>query len=209
VAGSDAILGVSLSLKHLLEERSPVWVANTTPTVNLVFPHQIAKGISGAAGGYTICLYRVSITTSHRNQPPRTDAAGILHNPSVPLDLHYLITPWASSPDTQQRMLGWLVRELEDSRLFHGEPINALLPPSPAGTGSTCFTPGELVEVGFESLPLTEVFNLWDKLRQQLPPSVAYTARMVMIDSSVVIQEGQQVRTREFRLGGMPNEGAP
>src|SRR3954462_5144611 len=57
--------------------------------------------------GFSLMLYRVGVNASLRNLPPRRDAQGQRIRPSLPLDLFYMLTPWAKSADMQQLMLGW------------------------------------------------------------------------------------------------------
>jgi hypothetical protein len=44
---------------------------------------------------------------------------------------------------------------------------------------------------------------LWDKAKATLPVAMGYTARMLLIDSEVLISEGPPVREREFAMAGV------
>src|SRR5262245_35096445 len=59
--------------------------------------------------GISLYLFRAVPTASRRNLPPRRAPDGRLLRPSLPFDLHYLITPWGRSAGVQHRLLGWAV----------------------------------------------------------------------------------------------------
>src|SRR4051812_41882566 len=64
--------------------------------------------------GFAVLLYRVTINGSVRNLAHRRTPEGRRFRPSLPLDLHYTITPFATDAERQHRMLGWVMRALED-----------------------------------------------------------------------------------------------
>src|SRR5690242_5932387 len=55
-------------------------------------------------------LYRVEISPARRHLPPRVQPDGKRRRPPLAIDLHYLLTPCATSPQTQQWLLGWCIR---------------------------------------------------------------------------------------------------
>jgi hypothetical protein len=42
----------------------------------------------------------------------------------LPLDLQYMITPWAEDTELQLRMLGWVMRMLEDQSTLSASHLN-------------------------------------------------------------------------------------
>ncbi len=72
-----------------------------------------------------ICLYlhRITPGSNVRNLPPRVATDGRRFRPSVPVDLHYLLIPWARDAFKQHRLLGWAIRVLEDTRVLHDSDI--------------------------------------------------------------------------------------
>lgn len=191
MATHDAIYGVSNSIKSLLIDSYPsAW---GTPQVDLVHPTAISGGIGDRKNGFTISLYRVSVSGTQRPQTPRrSEKDGKLYRPSRLVDLHYLITPWANAVDRQHQMLGWLITVIEDMEALSSALLNRNL------ADPHTFGPTESVQLGIEALPLTEHFNLWDKLRNGFPPSVTCVARMVALDSMRPIEEAALVHTRKF-----------
>lgn len=142
--------------------------------------------------GFSLYLWRVSISQSRRNLPPRRLPDGRVFRPSLPLDLHYLLTPWADDPGTQQRMLGWAMRVIEDVTVFPASVLN--FGPSEINT----FAAQEAVELICDPLALNDHFNLWDKLKTKMQTSMTYQARNILIDSQRTVTEGDLVQTRIF-----------
>lgn len=145
--------------------------------------------------GATIYLYRINANASCRNLPPRKDADGKTFLPSLPLDLYFLITPWAPMPDAQNVVLGWIMRVLEDTHhmpatlLNHGQP------------GQNVFFPNESIELIFDPLPLSDMSILWENLKtEKILPSVTYVVRGLLIDSYIELPVGKSVQTRDMDM---------
>lgn len=190
MATFDAIYGLSTAIKSLLEDNYPRnW---GTPLVKVVQPTSISGNIPDGKEGFTVSLYRVSVSGTQRPQTPRRDKNGKLYRPSRLVDLHYLISPWAQSTDKQHQMLGWLITLIEDKGTLSSALLNQKL------ADPQTFGLLESVQLGFESLPLTEHFSLWDKLRNGFPASATCVARMVALDSMLPIAEPEAVHIRKY-----------
>lgn len=191
MATFDAIYGLSTAIKSLLEDNAPsAW---GTLTCSVVQPTAVSSGIGADKEGFTVSLYRVSVNGTQRSQAPRRDERdGKLYRPSRLVDLHYLITPWAKSTEKQHQMLGWLITLIEDKGNLSSAMLNQKL------ANPNTFGLLESVQLGFESMPLTEHFNLWDKLRTAFPSSLTCVARMVALDSMLLVDEGVAVQTRKY-----------
>lgn len=144
--------------------------------------------------GFTLLLYGVGINATLRNLPPRVTPDGARYRPSLPLDLHYLLTPWAADVGTQQRLLGWAMRQLEDTTILPAGVLNRYL------KETDVFRADETVELVSEPLGAADFANLWDKLKPRMQTSVTYVARMVLIESDIRIIEGPAVQTRVFDI---------
>lgn len=145
--------------------------------------------------GITIYLYLVTANTTRRNMPPRISPNGKRTRPPLPLDLHFLITPWSISADTQLSFLGWAMRVLDDTPIIAANYLNYDFP------GKEVFHPEETVELLFNPIPIQDMAPLWEDLHQvKMMPSVTYVARLVPIESEEEVSEGAPVQTREFDL---------
>lgn len=192
MATFEAIYGLSSAIKNLLEENCPAeWGA---PIVSVVQPTEISMPSSATNGSYsfTICLYRISVSGTQRPQTPRRDEQGRLFRPSRLVDLHYLITPWSTSIESQHKMLGWLINLIEDRGTLSSAHLNN------KHIKPDIFGVLESVQLSFEPMPLTEHFNLWDKLRNGFPASATCVARMVALDSMRPIDEPELVKIRKL-----------
>jgi len=145
--------------------------------------------------GFSLCLYHVSINASRRNFPPRRSIDGRRYRPSLPVDLHYLLTPWAVDPERQQRMLGWSMRFLEDLGTLPAGLLNHYI------KETDTFRADEAVDIVCDPLALTDYLNLWDKLKPKKETSVTYAVRMVLLDSVIESPEFGPVQTRELQTG--------
>lgn len=150
--------------------------------------------------GLSLYLYRVTVNVSRRNLPPTVTPQGRRMRPPIPLDLHYLLSAWGQSYDTQHRLIGWAIRELENTPVIPAGVLNS------TGPEADVFRPEETVEIICDPLPLGDMINLWETLKPKSnrPLSVNYVARMVAIESRVEIQEYAPVQTREFDYGKGP-----
>ena len=144
-----------------------------------------------------ICLYlhRVTPANNIRNLPPRLAPNGKRYRPSLSLDLHYLLIAWARDAVKQQRILGWAMRELENTPLLHASLLNQ------HGPEQDTFDASESVDLIMDTLPILEMGAIWEVARHHMQPSVPYIARMVRIDSDIEITEAGPVQTRVFGAG--------
>lgn len=144
--------------------------------------------------GFSIFLYRVSVNASVRNRPPRRTPDGRRLRPSLPVDLNYLITPWAEDSGRQQRMLGWSMRFLEDQGVLSAAHLNHYV------AETDTFAPSEGIEVVCDPLSLQDYLTIWDRLRPRLPPSATYSLRMLALDSEIEMGSDVLVQTRTFDM---------
>jgi len=142
--------------------------------------------------GLSLYLYHVAPNATRRNLPPRVSPDGRRYRPPLPVDLHYLLTPWARTAEMQQRLLGWSMRELDDMAILPAGVLNHYV------TETDTFRSDETVELVLESLSLQDIVNIWDVFKPNLQISVAYVARLIAIESQVQIPDAGLVQTREF-----------
>lgn len=148
--------------------------------------------------GISILLYRVLVSAVPRVLSYEVDALGRRKLPPLPVDLCYLFTPWGKTAAAQQRLLGWLMRTLEDSANLNAGLLNHY------GGPEIIFGEEESVTLTPEALPLAEMANLWDVLKPNAHPSVAYLARMVHLETQREPVIGEPVQTREFQYAQVP-----
>lgn len=152
----------------------------------------------GTDQGFSLFLYRVTVNGSLRTFPPRIAPDGRRYKPSLPLDLHYLITPWAKDVERQQHLLAWCMRTLEDTPIL---PTGLLNHSAHSDSKHEAFRPNETIELICDPLSLQDMINLWENLGNKLQTSITYITRMVMVDSDLTLDDGRLVQTRDLGYG--------
>lgn len=187
-----AIEAAGAAIAGLIKERYPRDEFGASLTVSTVQVSEVEEGLKN--DGIGICLWRVTVNGQRRARGPRIDAFGNRFKPSLPLDLSFLVIPYATTAGKQARMLGWVMRALEDAGPLTAAQLNFYLPES------DIFAPDEDVDLVCDPLALADYLTLWDRFKQ-LPPAANYLMRMLLIDSLDAVSDGQPVTTREFVVG--------
>lgn len=147
--------------------------------------------------GVSLFLYRVTLNSVQRTPPARPAPGGRLRRSQLPLDLHFLMTPWAKEASLdaslEQLILGWMMRTLEDTPVLPAGILNTVIP--------GVFDTDETVEIVVGQLTNEEMFRIWDVLPISYQISVPYIARIVRIDSELDRQEDGPILTRELDFG--------
>jgi hypothetical protein len=186
-----AIAATSVALLGLMQDRYPRDEFGTALDFKVFQGKDFEAGMSE---GFSLYLYRVAIGTSVRNLSTRRDVNGNRYRPSLPVDLFYLMSPWAADGEKQQRMLGWSMRFLEDLAVLGAGELNHYV------AETDTFGPEESAEIICDPLALADYVNVWDKLKPKMPPSMTYVVRMVNLDSQMRI-ERSLVQTRVLDMG--------
>lgn len=109
MATYDGIAAVSKAIIGLLDDARDSFPHQPAPKFKLFHASDFDDPKSADGGftlpGVSLCLYRVALNTSMRNAPRQLRADGHTYRAPLPLDLYYLLTPWASSVEMQQRLL--------------------------------------------------------------------------------------------------------
>jgi Pvc16 N-terminal domain len=195
VARRYAITAVGNAILDLLRDSLPKDEFGTLP-FPLLQSVDLQKGLTGEGVG--LYLYRIGVNGTRRNLPPRVDANGKRYRPSLPLDLYYLLVPWAASAERQQLLLGWAMRTLENTPILPAGLLNQ------HGPRHDIFAANETVELVCDPLNLQDLQNVWEGLKPSVPLTVAYVARMVALDSDVEMVDAPPVQSRGFDHGKGP-----
>ena len=146
--------------------------------------------------GVSVYLYRVTYNTNRRNLPARKELNGERFKPSVPLDLHFLVTAWARTAEQQWALLAWAIRAIEDTPVLPAGLLNQNAGSDAGGVPQDVFGEDESVELVGETLSLQDVVNIWEIAKHNQQPSVSIIARSVLIDSLMEMPEARSVQTR-------------
>jgi len=192
MATHRAFAATSAALLGLIGERYPRADFGSSLELQL---YQAKDFESPMNEGFSIFLYRVTVNGNVRNLGQRRAADGTRFKPSLPLDLHLLLTPWAQDAERQLRMLGWAMRFVEDLGILGAGQLNHYI------AETDTFRPDETVELIADPLALADYLNLWDKWKHKMPTSMTFVARVLMLDSDIAIEDGALVQTRRFAAG--------
>jgi uncharacterized protein DUF4255 len=119
----------------------------------------------------SVFLYRVDFNKTMR---AGWSAVGNIDGRAhLPLDLHFLLTPWSENAESELRILGRAMQALETTPIFGGP----LLDPSGG------FAPNESVQIILEEISTEAVMRTFDSLPTDYKLSVPYIARVLRIES--------------------------
>lgn len=145
--------------------------------------------------GVSLYVYRVLISSTQRTSPPRPRDDGLVNRRQLPVEVSFLLTPWAASASMELEILGWMMRALEDYPIMPSGLLNTPV--------DGVFKPDEYVELVACQLPNEEVFRIWEVIPGDYRLSAPYIARTVRIESEITTAEGIPVLTRELEYGAL------
>jgi hypothetical protein len=192
MATHRALAAASAALLGLIGERYPR--ADFGPALELQL-YQAKDFESPMNEGFSIFAYRLTVNGNVRNLGHRRAGDGTRFKPSLPLDLHLLLTPWSQDAERQLRMLGWAMRFVEDLGILGAGQLNHHI------AETDTFRADETVELIADPLALADYLNVWDKWKNKMPTSMTYVARVLTLDSEIATDEGALVQTRRFDRG--------
>lgn len=172
MADYTAIFSVGNSLANYLQANYPSDLKTAFPaSFQLVASAQIAdEDQTNLDKVVSLLLHRITINENCRSATRLQDIQN--RQPSLFLDLHYLITYWGSDPRAEQTILAWTMLQLQSTPILD----NSIL--SPAST----WGPDEVVQIVPADLSLEDILRIWDALGPKYRLSVSYIARIVRID---------------------------
>jgi hypothetical protein len=184
MASFHSIASAALSVQRLLNacftEEPPV-DGSTSRAVLVTTDDWKREAVNGAdpripGTGVSIFPYRMDL---NRVMRPAWSAVGSLDGRGhLPLDMHFLITPWAELPENELRVLGKAMQCLEAIPILSGPLLEA------SGGWAT----GDAVQVVLGEITTEEIMRTFDSLPHDYKLSVPYIARVVRIDTSAQAQ---------------------
>jgi hypothetical protein len=203
VAEHKAIAGVSATLRNLLSGYMEEMQQNNAD-VTLVPPDEEPDGVGPRR--VNLYLWRVTENAHLKNQDlPGPPGASKPPLPPLPLELHYLLTPYAESPGERQELLGDAMGVLHDYPVLTDEgPARSGI----SGGGSSEPVLDQRVREEFDRLKITldaldpeQLSSLWTSFTVPYRLSAAYSVSVIRIES--------RRPTRTPGLVGEPSEPVP
>jgi len=193
MAGTNAIAATTDAIVALLGRAARDTRAFATLPVSRGQSDDLQQALGDATpASLSVFLRRVSVSPARHNVPYRVDDDGRRLLPPIPLDLYYLVIPFAGEARMQQRLLGWAVRVLADTPILPSALLND------NGWDGT-FADDETVELAWAPLGTTEEQDAWQLAQANQQPSASYVARTVAIESQQTFDEHAPVQTTDLR----------
>jgi len=176
VANLSSISAAGKSIERLLTaafSEPPVPVENQTTKAFLIRTEdfdQTSNSTIIRRPALSIFLYRVDF-----NKTMRAAWSGVTYHDGLahlPLDLHFLLTPWAENAESEHAILGRAMQCLDSNPILSGPLLH------PAGE----WAPNESVHLVMEEISTEAVMRTFDSLPSDYRISVPYIARVVRLD---------------------------
>jgi hypothetical protein len=173
MADFRAIKSVGDSLVSYLKGTYPTVNDFPSCTPSLISSGELADENSVVEPALTLYLYRIGVNEHLRNRGP-------VHGPSdarapLSLDLHYLLTVWAKTPDDEQLLMGWALRQLHALPVLDASSLSA----------DGGWDPGDVVHLIPTEISHEDMMRIWDALTPAYRLSFPYIARVVRIDAEI------------------------
>jgi hypothetical protein len=133
----------------------------------------------------SLFLHRLTINEHVRNNNLLPSTA--YGSAPLALDLHYLMTAWATSALNEQAILAWAMQRI------HQRPVLDVSSLSPADWNAE-----DRVQVLPTDLTTEDIMRIWDSLQPSYRLSVAYVVRVVRIDPVEEEEEAAPVVATRF-----------
>lgn len=188
------IENTSATLVRILQNHVDRVLANLHVSVQTASAESFEGLASVGKPTITVFLYRVIENPELRNAPRTRLADGTERRQPMVLELCYLVTPWGSRPNTnlstdetasleEHRMLGAVFQAFYD----HAEIGKANLYEDPDPSAPRVWNATDTIQLVLESLSIDEMYRIWDASDQGYRLSAAYRARVLALESEVVI----------------------
>jgi hypothetical protein len=213
-----AIASVTAVLRNLLNnglvDKDPAGTLGDF-SVTALPPDRILKDKpESEANQLNLFLYRVTPNSGWRNAglPSRAPGGELLTNPPLALDLHYLLTAYATENLGAEILLGYAMQVLHETPLLGRDAIRAALAGNGAGPVSGQVLPPALRTLSaaeladqFEMLKITpefmnteEMSKLWSALQTHYRPTAVYQVSVVLIEGKKPTRPTLPVRERNL-----------
>ena len=177
MAAYSAIAAASKSLERLLTQRFATDRPVPAPAVTraaLVRTDDFDLGGQTVIKPPVLTLFLVRVEVNRVMRAGWSAVGAVTERSHLPLDLHFLLTPWAANAEYEQRILGSAMRCLEDTPILSGPLLDTSHAPGWATEDALHVTPGDLGADG--------IMRIWDTLDADYRLSVPYLARIIRID---------------------------
>jgi hypothetical protein len=212
VSNALAISGVTAVLQSLLNVvyNSPPAVLGSV-TVSAIAPDIVQSILGGGPNPklqVNLFLHQVTPNAAWRNvglASVAPDGSTRLQNPPLALDLHYLLTAYASEDTQAEALLGFAVLMLHENPVLPRSQIKTVLNSLPLSNplAAVLATSGladqiEMLKITPASLGREEMAWIWTALKADFRPTFAFDVSVVLIQSPLAETLALPVLTRNI-----------
>lgn len=198
MASSDVLASVSRTLVNRLTEGLSSLPGNPPPRAEL---HDLATEPDKSPAVVTLFLYDIveEATVRNRAKTVQQQPGGQYQVRKQPLGLclHYMLTAWAGSRNTEQLILGRVMQVLYDDAILDGPELR----------GALAGTPNEL-RISLSTMQLDDRARIWWAINLPYHLSINYEVRVVDIDSTSLTSSAP-VQVRDLSTGVPLSSGLP
>jgi Pvc16 N-terminal domain len=220
VSNALAIAGVTAVLQYFLNivYNKPTSVLGSV-SVSAVAPDLVQAGAGNGGASQlqvNLFLHQVTQNAAWRNAAfpsLSSDGATPLSNPPLALDLHYLLTAYASDDSQAEALLSTAIFLLHENPILPRNEISAALAglPStyPAAFAKALAASGladqiEMIKVTPETLGREEMAWLWTALKADYRPTFPFQVSVVLIDPQLATAMSLPVLSRNVSVQAGP-----
>jgi hypothetical protein len=179
MAGYSAIAAAAKSLERLLTNRFAIDVPVNQPAgvtrAVLVGTDDFNVAIGGVNRPPVLTIFLARVEVNHVMRAAWSAVGADDNGSHLPLDLHFLLTPWGTNAEHEYRILGSAMRCLDETPVLTGPLLD-----TSHGAG---FAVDEALQIVPDDPDPDALSRLWDTMDVQYRLSVAYVMRIVRIDS--------------------------
>ena len=198
MANELAFHAVGEALRVYLQSAYPTALQEKYPcTFSVISTGQLAKfdDPNDSTVALTFFLYRTTVSEHLRNsfQPGRAPPD---HLPALPLELHWMMSVWATGAPAEQVVFAWAMAQIARMPVLDSSTLI-----------DASWDPGDMVQVLPEELPIEDVMRIWDAIEPSYRLSTTYVARVVRLD--LPSANPPKMITRRFVVQTRPREEQP
>jgi hypothetical protein len=166
MASPEAIADMGATLLKLVQHGLTGVV---DPTAVFLSTPDDMKTFQPTVPSVTVFLYHVALNSELRNTLP---PSGKGTRPLLPIELRYLITPWAKQIADTHKIVGYVLRALHQKASL----VRAEL------SGSS-WADHDTAQILLESMPIEDHYSIWEPTEIPYRLSLSYVVRVMGIDS--------------------------
>jgi hypothetical protein len=177
VANFECIASTGRSLERLLnagfQQVSPIEGENVRAVLIRTEDLETIGGPGTVINPPALSLYLYRVDFNKTTRAGWSAAGSMDGRAHLPLDLHFLLTPWAGDAENELKVLGRAMQILETYPSLTGPLLGS----------SGDWLPGDSVQLVLEEITTEAVMRTFDSLPHDYKLSIPYVARVVRLDA--------------------------